>query len=220
VTVPATKPFAKAASAIKPDDTVPPIFPCRAGAKEPATTHGHKDAARTHEDLKRLAREYPDANIGFALENAGLCVVDIDGPEGENSLALLELQHGAFPATREVKTPHGRHLYFRGTLPPSVSKIGPHIDTRGRGSYVLAPGSIVNGVRYEATNGLAPAELPEWIRELVTVEPDTKHTSAAKGDPVDGATLREALSFLDPGEHYEGWRNIVAGIGAANCAAS
>ena len=37
----------------------------------------------------------------------------MDGDDGEATLRQLEAQHGALPATREVITGRGRHLYFR-----------------------------------------------------------------------------------------------------------
>ena len=64
----------------------------------------------------------------------------------------LEATHGELPASVEVITARGRHLYFRTPEVPvrnTASKIAPGIDTRGDGGYVLAPPSIhPSGRRY------------------------------------------------------------------------
>ncbi len=49
------------------------------------------------------------------------------------------------PPTVEVITARGRHIYFKWPQEPmrnSAGKIGPHIDVRGDGGYVLSPPSI------------------------------------------------------------------------------
>lgn len=209
------------------DGPTPPVFPCvpwqkdepslapHKRGKRPLTANGWKDYARTHDELRSYAEAFPDANVGYAPEPVGLCVIDVDGPDGENELLELELEHGTLPKTREVKTPRGRHIYFRGTLPPTTSKLAPHIDTRGRGSYVLAPGSVVNGATYHVTCETEPAELPVWIGQHLS-EPIKKHEpSPLKGTPVDEKTLLAILACLDPDVSYQPWRNIVAGIRAA-----
>ena len=222
-----SSPFRDFVSRVPLDGPVPPVFPCipwhkddaslpaHKRGKRPLTTKGWKDYARTHDDLRSFVKAYPDANIGYAPEPVGLCVIDIDGPEGETALFELELVHGALPKTYEITTPRGRHLYFRGSLPPSTSKLAQHIDTRGRGSYVLAPGSIVNGATYRITCETEPAELPAWISQNLS-EPIKKHEqSPLKGTPVDENTICAILTCLDPDVTYQSWRDIVAGIRAA-----
>lgn len=141
-----------------------PVFPCVVEGKTPATPNGFKDATTDIDQITAWWGDGTPYNIGLEPERAGWCVVDIDGAEGEGSWFTLCEEHGE-PSTRVVMTPNGgRHLYFKGSLPPSASKIGHKIDTRGRGSYVLVPPSVVNGREYRDLGG-EPVELPAWVAE-------------------------------------------------------
>ncbi len=134
-------PFADYVAALGDEPSDAKVFPC--GGKAPLTEHGHKDASNDPAQLRAWANKHPTANVGLDPHSLGLCVVDIDGPEGEASWAALELEHGYTPATYTVRTPHGRHLYFRGVLPTTAGKLAAHIDTRGSGTgYVLIPPSV------------------------------------------------------------------------------
>jgi putative DNA primase/helicase len=68
-----------------------------------------------------------------------------------SNLAVIDLDPGCgktpadYPPTLTVKTGRGGwHLYYRcgEPVPNSAGKLGPHIDTRGCGGYVVAPGSV------------------------------------------------------------------------------
>lgn len=124
-----------------------PIFPCTPNAKTPATPNGFKDATR---DLDTIGRWWSDTpyNIAASPDDAGYYVLDIDGEEGEASLMAIT-QGRPFRALFQVRTPRGgRHIWCPGKRPSSQSKIGPKIDVRGMGGYVLLPPSIVNGKEY------------------------------------------------------------------------
>ena len=79
--------------------------------------------------------------------------MDVDGLDAEVELRRLEAKHGNLPATVEVITTRGRHLYFQTpetSVRNSAGKVAPGIDVRGDGGYVLAPPSIhPSGRRYE-----------------------------------------------------------------------
>ena len=72
----------------------------------------------------------------------------------------LEAEHGELPATVEVITARGRHLYFKMPDMPvrnSAGKIAAGIDMRGDDGYVLAPPSVhPSGTRYAGAS-TAPA---------------------------------------------------------------
>jgi hypothetical protein len=65
--------------------------------------------------------------------------------------------------TFTVTTPSGgTHLYFRApvaAIANSASRLGPLIDIRADGGYVLGPGSRVGGRSYTRTNATLPAPL-------------------------------------------------------------
>jgi hypothetical protein len=128
-----------------------PIFPCTPDGKPPATARGFKDATQDAGQIDAWWAENPAYNIAACPDDAGCFVLDIDGEIGEASLRDLEAMHGKLPDTYTVRTPGGgRHLWFRGSKPSTVRKLGPGLDTRGRGGYVLLPPSIVNGREYVA----------------------------------------------------------------------
>jgi hypothetical protein len=138
------------------------VFPCHPASKAPRTKHGCKDATTDEKIIEDWWGKWPDANIGIATGQAsGIWVLDIDGREGEFSLNKLIDEHGRLPDTLEVATGNGRHFYFilrNGiSIKNSASKIGPGIDARGDGGYVIAPPSIhPSGERYRWVDDQKP----------------------------------------------------------------
>jgi hypothetical protein len=146
------------------------IFPCRPRDKRPATANGPKDAITDPEIIRAWWRQHPDNNIAIATGPAsGIFVVDVDGLDAEATLRRFEAEYGALPATVEVITARGRHVYFKWpqeSVRNSAGKIGPHIDVRGDGGYVLSPPSIhPSGRRYSWSVDSASqiAEAPGWL---------------------------------------------------------
>lgn len=160
------------------------LFPLRAGSKVPAVARDWEHTATTSlVRLRRLTGD-PGANHAIACGPSNLLVIDIDVAKPDaarapgnptNGLDVLRELAGdrALPRTFTVGTPSGgRHLYFRPPaegpeLRNTVRRIGPLIDTRGVGGYVVAPGSRVDGVVYEILDDAPIAELPAWIASLL-----------------------------------------------------
>lgn len=148
-----------------------PVFPCIEGGKLPAIK-GWRTRATTDEQQIRFWWRSPTdeetaarpewrphrRNIGVATGHpfggGYLTVVDLDmkpGQDGKMDLAMLEMEHGALPATFSTITPSlGRHLYFVTKAPvrSSVKHVAPGIDIRGVGGYVVGPGSATAAGRY------------------------------------------------------------------------
>jgi hypothetical protein len=103
-------------------------------------------------------------------------VLDIDGPEGRQTLRELEARHGALPATIEAITGNGRHLYWCWSTGTEIRNAQcrddmPGIDWRGNGGYVMAPPSIHPSGRVYAWNVDGSdefADAPDWLIDLVT----------------------------------------------------
>lgn len=153
-----------------------PVFPCIPGGKRPATPNAFRDATT---DINAIHRWYEIADYNLALcpEDAGWCVVDIDLPEPPPDLDL--------PATRTVATPSGGlHLYYEGSLPPSASRLAPHVDIRGRTSYVLVPPSVVDGKAYRLVADAEIAPLPAWLGEKLAHR-ELPHLTAPDGVVLD-----------------------------------
>jgi hypothetical protein len=169
-----------------------PVFPLVPREKIPLFSkknggHGVKDATTDADQVTAWWSDYPDANIGLATGGpSALYVVDIDGEEGEAAL----LRYGALPLTPESHTGKGRHLLFhypegRNT----ASRLGPKIDTRGEGGYIVAPPSIhPNGGRYrwvtpphKADVQALPADMVAQLSVAGTIAP----VEGARGAAVD-----------------------------------
>jgi hypothetical protein len=71
-------------------------------------------------------------------------VLDVDGDHGGfESLAALEGKHEPLPRTQRVITSSGEHVYFSFPgvhLKNTVGKLGPGLDIRCCGGYVVAVG--------------------------------------------------------------------------------
>lgn len=155
---------------------------CAKPGKHPMTPRGVKDATKDRKVIKQWWAESPDANIGIATgQISNLVVVDVDGKEGEGSLARLFKKYGKLPRTPKVRTGKGVHYYLRPGAKPvgnSVGRLGSGIDIRGDGGYVVAPGSIHrSGKLYKFLpgrdlNDIKIAKIPKSLRKaLLTGEP-------------------------------------------------
>src|SRR5207248_3906466 len=100
-------------------------------------------------------RRWPEANVGVRTGAvSGLVVIDVDARHGgAASLGHLLRRFGALPPGPRVRTGGGMHLYFRHpgeSIANDVGRrLGPGIDVRGDGGYVIAPPSRhASGARY------------------------------------------------------------------------
>ncbi len=154
------------------------VFPLRKHHKTPATRHGLKDATSTLPDDWFQNGE----NIGLAT-GVSCWVLDIDVEKsGAETLAKLEKEYGRLPDTLKARTRNGGwHMFFRpdDRVGSGVSVIGPGLDHRGRGGYVViepsvVPADVPNGpgtYRFEDNDPLSDetpllAAAPEWLIEL------------------------------------------------------
>lgn len=181
------------------------VFPLRPQSKKPLIAGWQKLATKDAKKLRRLWADCPNANIGVATgEQAGLFVLDVDGEDGRRSLKALEDQHARLPRTFVVRTPRGSHYYFRIDEPVrnSVSKLGPGLDGRGDGGYVVGAGSINDhGERYRYAKGRGPdeipmAKIPVWLRALLNEPFEEMHSPGSvppsgRGQAYAAAALRD-----------------------------
>ena len=175
------------------------VFPLEPRGKTPRTEHGVKDATTDPEQVAAWWRAMPDANIGIAT-GSGLLVLDIDGEAGAASLAGLTAQHGPLPLTPTQKTGKGRHYLFKvdGPVKNSASRIGPGIDTRGDGGYIVGGPSIhPNGEPYTWDEDARPsrlpaAECPQWILDALAPKISERASVAPQAPPAEAD--RDTLS--------------------------
>lgn len=138
-----------------------------------------------------------------STEGKPLFVIDLDvksDRNGHTSFAALAGQHGQSVAeTREHAPPHGggKHLLYYAPIDfrvsNSKSKLGPGIDVRGEGGFVVAPGSPHRlGGQYEVTRDVTPLDAPEWLLEELRAI--TKETTAPVENFVAGRGERHVFS--------------------------
>jgi putative DNA primase/helicase len=154
-------------------------------------------------------------NIGIATGAAsGIIVLDIDlRHDGHETLAVLESEHGALPATwRFLSGGGGEHIVLRhpgARIPNSAGRLGPGIDLRGDGGYIVAPPSVhICGRHYAISvdhhpDDVALADAPHWLLRLIGGDGDAQVTPAAARP---AAQWRELVGT----EVAEGRRNATA----------
>jgi Bifunctional DNA primase/polymerase, N-terminal len=130
--------------------------------------------------VRRWFARFPQANLAVRTgPESRLLVLDVDGPEGEQSLVTLERQHGPLPESYPQQwTGGGRggwqafFAYPEGrAIGNSGGKLGPKLDTRGNRGYVVIPPSVTTGP-YEWAPGRAPGTIPpepapDWLVDLL-----------------------------------------------------
>jgi hypothetical protein len=152
---------------------------CSSPGKHPLTEHGLRDASKDEKQITEWWTRWPAANIGIATGAvSGIVVLDIDPRHGGNeSLGDLQLANGPLPKTPIVITGSGgKHLYFRhpgGHVPNSSGAIGPGIDVRGDGGYVVAPPSnhvSGNSYAWQPAHRIDESPIwsaPDWLLTLI-----------------------------------------------------
>lgn len=189
--------------------------------KAPRIKNWQHDASSDPEQIRKWWTAHPNDGIAI-LTGHGFFVLDIDGKEGAESLAALECKHSPLPATRSVKTPRGRHLYFRCpdnlTVQNSVSKIGNHLDVRGANGYAIAPPSLhASGLRYAWLDETAPiASAPDWLVSLITAEDVSSEITIPVGQRND-TLFRKACALLQSGMRLPDVSMAIALLNQTQC---
>jgi hypothetical protein len=190
------------------------VFPCTPGDKRPALRGNWQDLATVAPDRIRVWWTRRPYNIGIACGTSGLAVIDLDVSRdgypstaleadlltsGADAFAALCREHGEpFPPdTFSVDTPSGgRHFYFAvsdRTVRNSAGHLGPHIDVRADGGYVIAPGSRIGRRAYRVRDSASLAPLPSWVRELLRNNPSP--TTAARRRAIPSGAGRTAYAM-------------------------
>jgi Bifunctional DNA primase/polymerase, N-terminal/Family of unknown function (DUF5906) len=148
------------------------VFPLEPGSKLPHIDDFPHRASRDPEVIAQwwtcpVTDLLQDYNIGISTTH-GLLVVDVDnknGKNGDDELLKLELQGFDLPPTYEQVTPTGgRHLIYAVHTPvkQGANVLGPGLDVRSKGGYIVGAGSEVAAGTYTAIERLiAPA--PQWL---------------------------------------------------------
>ena len=156
-----------------------PVFPCHPSGttseagealdKRPLGTlanNGVLDASTNPATIAAWWEAEPNANIGFALGQAGLAVIDLDPGADVADLVSLGLSETGLKS----QTPRGGQHWFYAlddgeVVSPSASKLAPHVDVRSFNSYVLlAPSETRDGVYTWASEGKPAHRSDDFVR--------------------------------------------------------
>ena len=137
------------------------VFPLQPVSKIPyGGTRGFKDATTDLDIVKEWWAKRPRSNIGIAT-GRGFDVIDIDGPQGYDSLVDIE----PIPDLGRAMTGSGGlHIYVAATGRGNGDPIKPSIDYRGLGGYVVAPPSVHQSGRIYQWRDV-PTALIEHLKE-------------------------------------------------------
>jgi len=174
--------------------------------KHPRTKNGLLDATLDEEQIRKWWGMWPEANIAIATGQSGLVVVDIDPRHGGDPDDLATtFGRDIFSTVTAATGGGGWHLVYR--CPPGVpvanvnnsprftGPLGPGVDIRASGGYIVAPPSLhASGASYEwdvdmSPFDLVPARLPDKLLDVL-VGPRTKQE---QHEPVDVAAIMEGV---------------------------
>lgn len=182
------------------------VFPIRAGAKFPPLVVGGCLSASVD---PRIVAEWSETfgTCNWGIHCKDLLVVDVDANKG----GFETLEKLGLPQTLTASTPSGGyHLFYRkpGGVKNSVELLGPGIDVRSNGGYVVAVGSVVDGKRYEWADDRPIESAPDWLVEKCGTA--RRERSGARDVPegvdVDSAVAKAEtwLEFRDPAVEGKG----------------
>jgi putative DNA primase/helicase len=171
------------------------------GTKQPCLKwKNFQDRPPSPDELADWRKKYRYAGVGIPTGIAtGILVID---PDYDNAISYLESR--GIPKTWTVRTRRGRHYYFIHpdfVVTNSAGRIADHVDVRGRGGFVVAPGSLgKDGFIYEWEPGFSPddvtlADLPDWLLDLLRPkhQPERPPVKPRKFTGTTTAYARKAL---------------------------
>jgi Bifunctional DNA primase/polymerase, N-terminal/Primase C terminal 1 (PriCT-1) len=198
-----------------------PVFPCKRGAKEPLTLHGHLDATTDRSRITAWWNRHPGANIGIPTgRRSGILAVDHDTyKDGAASLEEVEAALGPISKGTAMETgSSGRQYLFRypeGSNIRNAAGVLRGVDIRGEGGYILAPRSVTTGV-YRRLDRRPLADPPPQLIEALTepqknvskVRSITTAASVGVGGPPILAGSRDDTLARIAGRLHDGTRSL------------
>ncbi|MCZ4260976.1 bifunctional DNA primase/polymerase [Limimaricola sp. G21655-S1] len=148
----------------------------------------------------------------------GLFVIDLDVDKetgariGRDSLLAMPRYASLYDHAYVMTPSGGRHIYcqhFEGAR-NSTSKIGPKIDTRGEGGYVIAPGSQVAGGFYAGSVPLQLPPVPFGLRAMLLQAPPPPPRNLDRLTPT--GEVQELLSHIPPDLPYGDWVSVLMAL--------
>jgi hypothetical protein len=197
-----------------------PVFALAKGSKVPPRgSHSFQDATTDPQAIRRAWARWPEANLGLDCGAAGLVVIDLDLKSQANGLDTwrgLKARYGLGDETVTSRTPSGGvHLIFRSpegvVIRNSAGRLGPGVDVRGRGGYIVLPPSTIRGGahsgRYVWAPGASPDEceaapLPAPLVRLLADRPEGARWAAAARWWTGGNSPASAARRVERARHW------------------
>jgi hypothetical protein len=186
--------------------------------KHPRTKNGLKDATTDEAQIREWWKRWPTANVAIRTgAESGLVVLDRDDYKGgADSLEELERTYSPLPETvLGLSGGGGQHYCFAhpgSHVKTAVDILGPGLDTRADGGYIIAPPSLhKSGKQYvwevlHEPDETPLAPLPDWVRVLCQ-EPSrpSAPTRAPGTNTLDQAEVMQALWAIPGADDYDRW---------------
>jgi Bifunctional DNA primase/polymerase, N-terminal len=202
-----------------------PVFPVASGDKLPAIPsahppgdkcagecgqdgHGFKDATTDHAKIQGWWKAQERANVGIATGTPGPDVLDVDVKGDKSGYPAWNKIRSAGLADDPgaiIQTPSGGlHAYFKGTEQGNGRMPDQFIDYRGKGGYVVAPGSTVGGRPYEVVKHQVSAATFDWAAAKALLEPQRERRQPVATDTTDLDRLARHVARLQEGNRNDG----------------
>lgn len=187
------------------------MFPLFPGSKIPYKDwHWLEQNSTNVMELEYWAKWLPESNWAVKCGPDSLgAVLDFDVKNGKHGLDEYQRcvqEYGPeWCDTVRVRTWSGGlqtyHIWQDGIVKDNTGKVAPDVDCQGMGTYVVSPGSVVNGKRYEFDQGsdgekdLSP--FPQWAWERLHDDRNEPRRAKANGSGKfhQGDRTRALVSF-------------------------
>ena len=155
------------------------------------------------------------STTAFNCGSSALVVVDVDeksGRSGGSTLLEMELKGLDFPDTYTQSTPTGgRHLVYRCPTPlrQGANVLGPGLDIRSKGGYIVGAGSVVSAGTYAVERDGPLVDAPAWLVKLLERPPRQGEANGIPSGDVhsDLARVRAIDLLIRRPPAIEGGRN-------------
>ncbi|WP_405884345.1 bifunctional DNA primase/polymerase [Streptomyces sp. NBC_01384] len=179
---------------------------CRGGCGQ--FGHGVHDASTDSDTVRalfRAARRATGYGIACGRPPHHLIGLDLDrknGLDGITTLTYLATQNGFhLPDTVTIATPSGgRHLWLAAppdaAIPNSASRLGPGIDVRGSGGYLVGPGSASPKGAYQTLPGHPSDPAPAPLALLRLIQPSRPPVATPPARSIGPRSIEPLVRFV------------------------
>ncbi len=172
------------------------VFPLAPNSKGKQVLHSWIKEATTNPDtIEYWWDTNPQYNIGI-VTGEKLFVIDVDIKNQHNGIESLKQYGKELPTTKMVKSPSGGfHLYYYDDSQEVKTRTGLYdgIDIRGKGGYIVAPPSMIDGNKYQFVNKEPVAKINDALRNFLNRHKENGESSFPSQDIVNEGCRNDYL---------------------------